>query len=400
MLGVATQNFIGALAGQHHLDRLARFLGQQIDGNIGRLGHRRVAKAHQVGQQGDHLVDRYFQFMVIGGKLARDIGRIRQFAETALLEADRKSFHGHAGMARHQGHHRRGIDAAGQKGAERHIRNHADAHRFVEFFQESGDRVGRQAACHARPAVGRRVIHVLAQHAVFPGGGRTGREFADAVEQGGRTGRIAVSEIIPDGVFVGLRAHAGQGQQRLDFGAESEPAFVLPQEQRLLAERVARHEQAIIARIPDGERKHAAKVPHAILAPLHVGVDDGFGIGSGAETVAQRDQLLAQWLVIVDFAIEDDLHVARLVAQRLVAGSDIDNRQAPVQQAHLPRTVGGGGLQHAGVIRAAVRDGAPHGLERGQLAGVGRGKDQTGNTAHNISLEKNYSDTGGASMAR
>ena len=43
-----------------------------------------------------------------------------------------------------------------------------------------------------------------------------------------------------------------------------------------------------------------------------------------------RHQLVAQRLEIVDLAIENDLYAAIFVAQRLVAGAQVDNGQAPV----------------------------------------------------------------------
>ena len=100
------------------------------------------------------------------------------------------------------------------------------------------------------------------------------------------------------------------------------------------AEAIAHHEQHLLLAIPQRECKHAAEARHAGFAPGFPGMDDDFGIGVGAEDVAERFQFGHQLLEIVDFAIEDDDHRAVFVEQGLLAAGQVDDRQPPVPQPH------------------------------------------------------------------
>ena len=60
---------------------------------------------------------------------------------------------------------------------------------------------------------------------------------------------------------------------------------------------------------------------------------DYFGIAARVEDVAKRLQLGNQRLVVVDLAVEDDADAAVLVEQGLLAGCQVDDRQAPVTKA-------------------------------------------------------------------
>ncbi len=115
----------------------------------------------------------------------------------------------------------------------------------------------------------------------------------------------------------------------------------------------------------------------AVVAPLLVRVHDGFGVGPGAVPVAVRLELRAEVGVVVDLAVEDDLHRAVLVAERLRAGGKIDDAEPPVSERGM--AVGPG----AGAIRSAVREDVAH---RGQPGEVRRlqpfSGHQAGNSAH------------------
>src|SRR5579863_10683266 len=89
-------------------------------------------------------------------------------------------------------------------------------------------------------------------------------------------------------------------------------------------------------------------------------------------SVAERDQLLAQTLEIVDLAIEDDLHRTVLVAHRLVPGRQIDDRQSPMSEPDTMCPRAGGRLVEALIVRAAMCDGIGHAPQRGTRVGTAR----------------------------
>ena len=66
---------------------------------------------------------------------------------------------------------------------------------------------------------------------------------------------------------------------------------------------------------------------HAALAPLLIGVHDGFRVGVRAVLVTVRFEHPPDVGVIVNFTVEDHPDAAVLVRQRLLTAPQIDNAQ-------------------------------------------------------------------------
>jgi hypothetical protein len=62
-------------------------------------------------------------------------------------------------------------------------------------------------------------------------------------------------------------------------------------------------------------------------------MNDRFSIRGGPEYVARSLKRTPQWLVIVDFAVENDDHRSILIFHRLCAAAQIDNAQPSVTKA-------------------------------------------------------------------
>jgi hypothetical protein len=134
-------------------------------------------------------------------------------------------------------------------------------------------------------------------------------------------------------------------EQRLDLGAEDHAlARQLGVVERLDAEAVAREQQTAGLRVPDREGEHPPEPIHAALAPLLVAMDDDLGVGARAEAMAVRDEFGADLGEVVDLAVEDDLDRAVLVAERLVAGRQVDDAQAAVPEADAGAVVVAAGI--------------------------------------------------------
>jgi hypothetical protein len=75
-----------------------------------------------------------------------------------------------------------------------------------------------------------------------------------------------------------------------------------------------------------------------------------------AEAVAARDQFRAQFAVVVDLTVEHQLHAAVGVADRLVAGGEVDDRQPAHAEQRACVAI------HAPVVGPAMADDVVHHL--------------------------------------
>ncbi len=106
---------------------------------------------------------------------------------------------------------------------------------------------------------------------------------------------------------------------------------------------------------------------------------DHLGVALGVEHMAQRLQFRDQLLVVVDFAVEYHHHRAVFVEQRLLAGGNVDDRQAPVTQADA-------GLDmQAALVRPAVQLRIVHALQhRAADVAAAAGVENSGDSAHGV----------------
>ena len=160
------------------------------------------------------------------------------------------------------------------------------------------------------------------------------RQFPGLAEDGARFGDVAEREVFFDRQRVDVARQPAVRQQGFEFGTEKQRAIrqkgVV---QRFDRQAVAREKEGLTIAIPQGKSKHAAKTRHAIFAPGFPGVHDHLGVAACMEDVTERLQFRNEFLVVVDFAVKDDANAAVLVEQGLLAGCQVDDRQAPVTKA-------------------------------------------------------------------
>ena len=182
-----------------------------------------------------------------------------------------------------------------------------------------------------------------------------GRQAADAGIDGVRIGDVAEGEEILDRRRVDPPGEFGQGQQAAELGGEGESAIRQQRVmQRLLAQPVARQQQLAAVAVVEGEGEHAGKPLDAIGAPLLPGVQNGLGVRAGAIAMAELLQLGAHRLVIVDLAVEADDDGAALIGHRLMAASQIDDRQPAMAEGEMRLEM------EAVPVRPAMRHGIGH----------------------------------------
>jgi hypothetical protein len=103
------------------------------------------------------------------------------------------------------------------------------------------------------------------------------------------------------------RLDESRREQRPHLGREEQQIARLPTQprdvQRLDAEPIARDQQASRARVVEREAEHAAQPRHEFRSPAHVGVDQDFGVGLGAEHRARCFEFAAQLAIVVDLPL-------------------------------------------------------------------------------------------------
>ena len=150
-----------------------------------------------------------------------------------------------------------------------------------------------------------------------------------------------------------------------DFGGEGEGAVVEGIVEGFDAHGVAGDEEALAWGVPDGDGEHAVEFIEDGIAPLEVTEDDDFGIGVAEERVTEVEEFLADFEIVIDFAIEDHPDIARGIGHGLVtSGGEIEDGESAEGEAEGAIEV------EAIVIGAAVGESAGH---FGESLGVGGG---------------------------
>ena len=194
-----------------------------------------------------------------------------------------------------------------------------------------------------------------------------GRQHLHAFQQRAVGEEVLEGEVLHQARLVEPALEAGNRQHGLLLGAECKLLALLAVVQRLDAIAVARQQQASLAPVPQGQRKHAVEALQRGHAPGRQRIEHHLGVRLAAKPEALGFQLGAQFAKVVDLAVVAE-HVAVVgVDHRLVRrGGQVDDRQAPVAQAHVAldpvalavrpavRNRIGHALHHNGVSRPAV----------------------------------------------
>ena len=178
---------------------------------------------------------------------------------------------------------------------------------------------------------------------------------------------------------VELTGHEAGGQQRFEFGSKYELAAGLVQVKRLDAQTVAPENQFALARIPDCEGKHAAKLFDETLAIFLVEMQDDFRVRSGAEGMAAPFEIGAQFAGVIGFSVVGDPGLAvRAGHGHAPAIAQIDDGEPRVHQEARWKFL------DALAVRAAVFHGDGHAVGgRAQGFGWVHRRDSS-NSAHEI----------------
>src|SRR5262249_57115067 len=160
----------------------------------------------------------------------------------------------------------------------------------------------------------------------------SGGKLLNTGQDGARIGHVAVAEVAGHAAQVEVAVDLGMGEQRTQLRSENEPAVAFRIVEGLLAHPVASCKERLAFGIPDHEGEHPVELSDTILAELLPGVNDHLGVGAGREPMASFAELSGQVAIVVDLAVDDGVHGARLVGDRLLPGGEIDDLQPTVTE--------------------------------------------------------------------
>jgi len=162
---------------------------------------------------------------------------------------------------------------------------------------------------------------------------------------------LVVEEVI-DGAGVDGARGIWDLEEGFEFAGEPEVSSIVAIDEGFFAESIAGDEELLLAGVPDGEGEHAAEFADAIDAVVFVEVDDGFGVGIGAECVATLFESGLDFAVVVDFAVEGDPDGFVFVGEGLVAATEIDDGESSLAEDGTGGALGK--IRDAGIVETAI----------------------------------------------
>lgn len=223
---------------------------------------------------------------------------------------------------------------------------------------------------------------------VFVDGEVAWGEFGDPFVDGIGVRDVLVGEVEVDGAWGDFAWDVIDLHEGFEFAGEDELSAAVGVVERLFAESIAGQDKLLLSAVPDGDGEHAIEMGEAIGTEIFVEVDDGLGIAFGAKLVAGAFESSAEFAVIVDFAIEDDLDGSIFIGEGLVSGFEIDNRESAEAKGDTGVDTTGEIVAPivqvgAGIVRTAMFERGDHSLELFSGYGVaGIGPDPASDSTH------------------
>src|SRR5690606_11551626 len=149
------------------------------------------------------------------------------------------------------------------------------------------------------------------------------RELVNALEHRQRRLDETKRKVLLERREIDRRTSIVARQKRFDLGGAREASIILPVVERLLAQMIARHQQAPAARIPECECEHAAKVLEEPIAVALIERDDDFAIAVREEDMSASLEIAPELSIVVDLAIGDEADRTVVAAQRLCAAPQV-----------------------------------------------------------------------------
>ncbi len=377
---VAAEHLVGALAGQDDLEALvAHQPGEDVQRRRRGPKHRPLRVPDDVGEDRADVGRPAEDGAMVGAERLRHLKLELSLVEFRIVEADRE---GPQPLRRELGRDRcddGGVEPAGKIGADRHVGAKPDPRRI----DEERTHVLRDRALVARVLAFAGIWKLklpIGTHgyvAVARQQHMRRRQLANAFEDRARRKREPEREYLVERDRIERGIDARDFEERLCLRGEVGGAAVARVEERAHAHAVARQHHLPPARVPDSEGEVAVEPRDAVRPHRLVEADDHLGVGMRAETDAACDQLLPEFDVVEDLAVEGDPNRLVVVRHRLRAGGKIDDRKARMREAEAVA------VACPLAVRAAMTQRREHPLEQplGRDARVGHAE-ITSNSAH------------------
>ncbi len=150
------------------------------------------------------------------------------------------------------------------------------------------------------------------------------------------------------------RDHA-RGQEGLDLRAPQEPAIDLGVIERADPHAVTPQDERPVVPVPERNGELPPSPGEHPFAQVFIEVGPGLGVAPGLEPVPAREQFLAQFGILKQLAVERDPDRLILIADRLPAAGQVNDRQPPSSERHPRLDV------DLLVVGPSVRNGPRHG---------------------------------------
>ena len=189
---------------------------------------------------------------------------------------------------------------------------------------------------------------------IFPDHIVRGWQLVDVPEEGLVVRDVLKTQVLREHFFVERFFKLRVVQEAFDLRAKQQDVVFMVIVEGLDAEDIPCGEQSAAVAVVDDEREHPAQAVEQGGAPFLVAVEQDFGIGAVAEGMPGGAELLTEFVVVVDFAVEAQDKAVVFVVHGLRAVFQVDNGQAAEAEGDM--TVG----KESFGIGAAVGDGVGH----------------------------------------
>ena len=136
---ITAEHFVAAFAGEDDGDMLPGQLGNEVERDAGRPGDGLVLMPDEARQGIEEVLHADDDFGVFGSDGLGDLTGVGEFTVFGLLIADGEGLDGAVEVALHESGDGGGIDAAGEKHAERNVAHEAHADGLFQAVAAFGD---------------------------------------------------------------------------------------------------------------------------------------------------------------------------------------------------------------------------------------------------------------------